>query len=331
MHDSAATSDIISRRPVHAGWSTDISRHGDRRRAARKGHFFLPHGHVACENGHRRQLLSGVVVGVPYEYCISELNRETMDVWSRGCRTLAQAGAHIVPVSLPHTRFALSVYYTVAPAEAASNLARFTSMCYGDSASGPWVNANHTIACTAPLGNEMPLVERWRRDVMNARKRFLGSEARQRILIGSFVLSAVFFRKYYDKAVALRHLIRRDFNAPFAYRHERTGASVDVIRVDAVLAPTVTPPPRSSHNLNGMGPEDVYADDILTVSASLAGLPAVAIPCGIQFEGQPIQSKSLHALQLIGCGRIFRQQARSAEGKQAHLFLRCAAVLEASV
>ena len=279
--------------------------------------------------------LSGVVVGVPYEYCVKELSAEAKDTWSHGCRTLAHAGAHLRPISLPHTRYALSAYYTIAPAEAASNLARYTSVCYGSSTSDG--SPLRRGGCGAKSANPGQLYNQWRSDVMGARKQLLGPEVKRRILIGSFVLSAGFYRKYYDRALALQELIRRDFDATFApARRFGEGGGTDCTDgVDAILTPTITAPPRSSGQIRNMDVENVYMDDILTAAASLAGLPAVAVPFGgtARLEGgtKGIEHSGCrlpYTLQLIGrtCPNSKSGRQRSGSGRM-QAYLRCASVL----
>ena len=237
----------------------------------------------------------------------------------------------MLPISLPHTRYALSAHYTLAPAEAASNLARYSSMCYGGKGGGLSARGG----CGTPA-NPGQLGDRWRSDVMDARKQLLGPEVKRRILIGSFVLSAGFYRKYYKMALALQELIRLDFDAAFAPHKTSRGPSWrGTGRVDAILTPTITSPPRSSDQIRGMDLENIYMDDILTAAASLAGLPAIAVP----FGGNERNEETCAGFQTRGCrlpntlqliGRTSSNR-RCHDGGHMQTYLRCASVLEFGV
>lgn len=346
--DSAAATNVISDHSQGTGvWGNGDIMCGKSPTGVNKSkRSCLSQAHVAQESGrrideklfindvgHGMRSLAGIVVGVPYEYCVRELSAEAMRAWACGCRVLAQAGAHLVPISLPHTRYALSVYYTVGPAEASSNLARFNSLCYGRTVGD--LSSRCSRAQTSPTkrrpGNY------WRTNVMGARKYLLGPEVRRRILIGSFVLSTCFFRKYYDKAVILRQLISRDFNVPPAHQSKGVLARVCArsVSVDTILTPTITAAPRLSSEIERIGLEQVYMDDILTAAASLAGLPAIAIPSGTRRNNETCDVDSEHppgyqrcrppsTLHLIGCARSVSRHTASAPP----IFMRCAAVLE---
>lgn len=200
----------------------------------------------------------GLKIGIPKEYLAEGTLKETTDLWEKGKAWLKEAGAEIVDVSLPHTKYALPAYYIVAPAEASSNLARYDGVRYGLRVEGEDLDGMYK----------------------NTRAEGFGTEVRRRILIGTYVLSAGYYDAYYLKAQKVRTLIARDFTAAFE-------------KVDVLLTPT-TPTPAFPVGEKTDDPIAMYLNDILTVPASMAGLPAISVPAGLSDEGLPL------GLQLIG-------------------------------
>jgi aspartyl-tRNA(Asn)/glutamyl-tRNA(Gln) amidotransferase subunit A len=199
-------------------------------------------------------------VGIPKEYRASGMAAEIETLWGRGAQWLAEAGAEIVEISLPHTRYALPAYYIVAPAEASSNLARYDGVRYGLRVDG------------------RDVVEMYER----TRAAGFGAEVRRRIMIGTYVLSAGYYDAYYLRAQKVRTLIKRDFDACFT-----SG-------IDAVLTPTTPSAAFAIGEKGGTDPVEMYLSDVFTVTANLAGLPAMSVPGGLDGQGLPL------GLQLIG-------------------------------
>lgn len=202
----------------------------------------------------------GLTIGIPQEYRLDGVPPEIESLWQQGIAWLKEAGAKIVDISLPHTKFALPAYYIVAPAEASSNLARYDGVRYG---------------LREPGGDITSMYE-------NTRAKGFGKEVRRRILIGTYVLSAGYYDAYYVRAQKIRTLIKRDFELAFA------------AGVDAVLTPAT---PSAAFGIGEKGsadPVEMYLNDIFTVTVNMAGLPAIAVPAGLDSQGLPL------ALQLIG-------------------------------
>jgi aspartyl-tRNA(Asn)/glutamyl-tRNA(Gln) amidotransferase subunit A len=202
--------------------------------------------------------IRGLKLGVPREYRVEGMAPDIERLWEQGVAWLRDAGAEPVEISLPHTKYALPTYYIVAPAEASSNLARYDGVRYG---------------LRVPGENLAGMYE-------NTRAEGFGAEVQRRVLIGTYVLSAGYYDAYYLKAQRVRTLIARDFEEAFA-------------RVDAILAPTA-PTPAFAIGEKMDDPIAMYLNDVLTVPASLAGLPAVSVPVGLGAQGLPL------GLQLIG-------------------------------
>ena len=202
----------------------------------------------------------GLTIGVPREYRMDGMSGEIEALWTRGAEWLRAAGARIVDVSLPHTRYALPAYYIVAPAEASSNLARYDGVRYG---------------LREPGADIADLYE-------NTRAKGFGAEVRRRLMIGTYVLSAGYYDAYYVRAQKIRTLIKRDFETVFADG------------VDAILTPAT---PSAAFGIGEKGsadPVEMYLNDVFTVTVNMAGLPGLAAPAGLSAEGLPL------ALQLIG-------------------------------
>ncbi|MBU0660249.1 MAG: Asp-tRNA(Asn)/Glu-tRNA(Gln) amidotransferase subunit GatA, partial [Alphaproteobacteria bacterium] len=204
--------------------------------------------------------LKGKTVGIPKEYRPDGLNAEISAMWDRGIEWLKDAGANVVEVSLPHTQYALPTYYIIAPAEASSNLARYDGVRYGQRDLPDGAGLQYMYAATRAAG--------------------FGPEVKRRIMIGTYVLSAGFYDAYYTQAQKVRALIARDFELAFE-------------KCDLLLTPTA---PSSSFALGEKqaDPLAMYLNDVFTVPASLAGLPAMAVPGGLDAAGLPI------GLQVIG-------------------------------
>ncbi|MXO58098.1 Asp-tRNA(Asn)/Glu-tRNA(Gln) amidotransferase subunit GatA [Altererythrobacter salegens] len=204
--------------------------------------------------------LKGKRVGIPKEYRMDGTDAEILGLWDQGIAWLKDAGAEVVDISLPHTKYALPAYYIVAPAEASSNLARYDGVRYGLRDLPQGANLQDMYAATRAAG--------------------FGDEVKRRILIGTYVLSAGFYDAYYTQAMKVRTLIQRDFAAAFE-------------TCDVILAPTT---PTASFALGEKidDPLAMYLNDVFSVPASLAGLPAMSVPGGLNKDGLPL------GLQIIG-------------------------------
>jgi aspartyl-tRNA(Asn)/glutamyl-tRNA(Gln) amidotransferase subunit A len=210
--------------------------------------------------------LSGKKVGIPAEYRMDGMDADVAASWDQGIAWLKDAGAEIVEISLPHTKYALPAYYIVAPAEASSNLARYDGVRYGLRDLPAGAGLQDMYAATRAAG--------------------FGAEVKRRILIGTYVLSAGFYDAYYTQAQKVRTLISRDFAEAFA-------------KCDVILAPTA---PTAAFGLGEKSddPLAMYLNDVFAVPASLAGLPAMSAPAGLNRQGLPL------GLQIIG--RAFDEQ-----------------------
>ena len=202
--------------------------------------------------------VKGLKIGVPREYRVDGMPAEIEALWSQGLAWLRAEGAEIVDVSLPHTKYGLATYYIVAPAEASSNLARYDGVRYG---------------LRVPANDLKDLYE-------ETRAAGFGAEVRRRILIGTYVLSAGYYDAYYLKAQKVRALILKDFADAFA-------------QVDALLTPT-TPSAAFAIGENEDDPVKMYLNDIFTVPASIAGIPGMSVPAGLDAQGLPL------GLQILG-------------------------------
>jgi aspartyl-tRNA(Asn)/glutamyl-tRNA(Gln) amidotransferase subunit A len=213
----------------------------------------VPDFAAACARG-----VKGLRIGVPKEYRAEGMPAEIEALWQQGLDWLRAAGAQIVDVSLPHTKYGLATYYIVAPAEASSNLARYDGVRFGARENGEDLR---------------DLYERTRAEGF-------GAEVRRRVLIGTYVLSAGYYDAYYLRAQKIRALILKDFSDAFA-------------RVDALLTPT-TPSAAFAQGENMDDPIKMYLNDLFTVPANLAGVPAISVPVGLDANGLPL------GLQVIG-------------------------------
>lgn len=207
------------------------------------------------------QSLKGMRIGIPREYRVDGMPEEIEALWQQGIAWLKDAGAEIVDISLPHTKYALPAYYIVAPAEASSNLARYDGVRYGLRVDGK------------------DIVDMYEK----TRAAGFGTEVKRRIMIGTYVLSAGYYDAYYLQAQKVRTLIKRDFELAF-----NAG-------VDAILTPAT---PSSAFGIAdedlASDPVKMYLQDIFTVTVNMAGLPGLSVPAGLDHKGLPL------GLQLIG-------------------------------
>jgi aspartyl-tRNA(Asn)/glutamyl-tRNA(Gln) amidotransferase subunit A len=204
--------------------------------------------------------IKGMRIGIPKEYRVAGMPAEIEQLWEQGSAWLRAAGAEVVEVSLPHTKYALAAYYIVNPAEASSNLARYDGVRYGLRVPG--------------------------RDIIdmyqNTRAEGFGKEVRRRIMIGTYVLSAGYYDAYYVRAQKVRTLIKKDFEDCFAQG------------IHAMLAPATPSAAFGIGEKGGADPIEMYLNDVFTVTVNMAGLPGLAIPAGLDGQGLPL------GLQLIG-------------------------------
>ncbi|MBS7669215.1 Asp-tRNA(Asn)/Glu-tRNA(Gln) amidotransferase subunit GatA [Croceicoccus gelatinilyticus] len=204
--------------------------------------------------------MKGKKVGIPREYRMDGMDPEILKSWDDGIAWLKDAGAEVVDISLPHTKYALPAYYIIAPAEASSNLARYDGVRYGLRDLPEGAGLQDMYAATRADG--------------------FGPEVKRRIMIGTYVLSAGFYDAYYNQAQKVRALIARDFEQAWS-------------QCDVILAPTC---PSAAFALGDKtsDPLSMYLNDVFAVPASLAGLPAMSVPAGLNSEGLPL------GLQIIG-------------------------------
>ncbi|KQZ62855.1 glutamyl-tRNA amidotransferase [Rhizobium sp. Root149] len=207
------------------------------------------------------QSVKGMKIGIPKEYRIEGMPEEIEKLWQQGVEWLKDAGAEVVEISLPHTKYALPAYYIVAPAEASSNLARYDGVRYGLRVDGKDIADMYEKSRAAGFGKEV----------------------QRRIMIGTYVLSAGYYDAYYLKAQKVRTLIKRDFEDAF-----HAG-------VDAILAPIT---PSSAFAIGdkelAADPVKMYLQDVFTVTLNMAGLPGISVPAGLDQKGLPL------GLQIIG-------------------------------
>lgn len=204
--------------------------------------------------------LKGKRVGIPKEYRLDGIDEDIAAMWDNGIAMLKDAGAEVVDISLPHTKYALPAYYIIAPAEASSNLARYDGVRYGLRDLPEGAGLQDMYAATRAAG--------------------FGPEVKRRIMIGTYVLSAGFYDAYYTQAQKVRALIARDFEAAWA-------------SCDLVLAPTA-PSAAFALGEKSADPLAMYLNDVFAVPASLAGLPAMSVPGALSRDGLPL------GLQIIG-------------------------------
>ena len=205
--------------------------------------------------------VKGMKIGLPDEYFLDSMPAGVRDITLAAAKRFEEAGAEIVKMSLPHTKYAVPTYYIIAPAEAASNLSRYDGMRYGLRVEGSNLSDTYTKSRTAGFGDEV----------------------KRRIMVGNYTLSSGYYDAYYTKAQKVRALIAKDFDEAFQ-------------NVDVILCP-VAPTPAFKIGEKTDDPVAMYLCDVFLNSASLAGLPAVSVPCGtMEYEGQTLPV----GVQLIG-------------------------------
>jgi len=222
--------------------------------------------------------VKGLKIGIPKEYRVDNMPPEIEKLWSDGAAWLKAAGAEIVDISLPYTKYALPAYYIVAPAEASSNLVRYDGVRYGLREDG---------------GSLIDLYEK-------TRSAGFGPEVQRRVLIGTYVLSAGYYDAYYLRAQKVRTLIKRDFEDAFA------------AGVDAVLTPA-TPSAAFAIGEKGGDPVEMYLNDIFTVTVNMAGLPGISVPGGLDGNGLPLDlqliGRPFDEETLFSAGEVLEQAA----------------------
>jgi len=207
--------------------------------------------------------IRGKKIGIPKEYRMDGMPDEIEKLWADGAEMMRDAGAEIVDITLPHTKYALPAYYVIAPAEASSNLARYDGVRYGH---------------RAKLGKGDGITQMYEK----TRAEGFGHEVQRRVMIGAYVLSAGFYDAYYRRAQRVRTLIKQDFEKVFD------------AGIDAILTPAT---PSAAFGLGEMAdvdPVKMYLNDVFTVTVNLAGLPGISVPTGLDKDGLPL------GLQLIG-------------------------------
>jgi aspartyl-tRNA(Asn)/glutamyl-tRNA(Gln) amidotransferase subunit A len=202
--------------------------------------------------------VKGMRIGVPREYRLDGMLPEIVAIWEQGLTWLREQGAEIIDVSLPHTKYGLATYYIISPAEASSNLARYDGVRYGARVDGT------------------DLVELYER----TRAAGFGAETQRRIMLGTYVLSAGYYDAYYVRAQKVRTLILKDFTDVFQ-------------QVDALVTPTA-PTAAFAQGENMDDPVTMYLNDVLTIPASMAGIPGMSVPAGLNADGLPL------GLQVLG-------------------------------
>ena len=222
--------------------------------------------------------VKGKKIGIPKEYRVDGIPAEIDALWMKAADWLRAAGAEVVEVSLPHTKYAVPTYYIIAPAEASSNLARYDGVRFGLRVDRGG-NLNDMYKATRGEG--------------------FGAEVRRRILIGTYVLSAGYYDAYYIKALKVRAKIAEDFRQAFE-------------QVDALLTPTA-PSTAFAIGENEDDPVKMYLNDIFTIPASLAGLPCMSVPAGLGADGLPlgmqIIGKPLDEQTVLNVGLAVEQAA----------------------
>ena len=197
--------------------------------------------------------VKGLKIGIPSEYVMDGMDPAILKLWEQGQSWLKDAGAELVEISLPHTKYALPCYYIIAPAEASSNLARYDGVRYGARVDeGGSLDEMYAATRSAGFGNEV----------------------KRRIMIGTYALSAGYYDAYYLKAQQVRQLIKADFDAAFE-------------GVDAILTPA-TPSAAFELGVKQDDPVTMYLNDVFTVPANLAGIPGISVPAGLSETGLPL-------------------------------------------
>lgn len=221
------------------------------------GHDPLDSTSINCDVPDYRKMLTGDIkglkIGIPKEYFTEGMDEDVSSAVTKSIEEMVALGAEVVDISLPHTEYAVAVYYIIAPAEASSNLARFDGVKYGHRAEGV-----------------TELIDMYKK----TRAQGFGDEVKRRIMLGTYALSSGYYDAYYLKAQKVRSLISDDFKKAFE-------------KCDVIVTPTV-PSPAFKIGEKFADPLQMYLSDIFTISCNLAGLPGISIPCGFSAEGLPI-------------------------------------------
>ncbi|KAI4121709.1 MAG: hypothetical protein LQ347_006768 [Umbilicaria vellea] len=235
------------------------------------------------EQLNRRRRQKTLRIGVPQEYNIDELEPVVRKAWLHTLKSLRELGHSVQMVSLPATRLALSAYYVIAPAEASSNLAKYDGVRYGNQLSKEVNDGAVLYAGTRGQG--------------------LGEEVRRRILLGAYSLSAAAIDNYFIQAQKVRRLVQDDFDRVFALPNSLLDQSEDAQKnagVDVIISPTAPTPPPTLAAVASHSSVDSYSDDVLTVPASLAGLPALSVPVLLEQRSGTVESgPSTVGMQII--------------------------------
>ncbi|KAI0467459.1 amidase signature enzyme [Xylaria cf. heliscus] len=257
-------------------------------------------GYTSSSARESPRTLDGLTFGLPLEYNIEELDSRIRQGWLQALETIQKLGGRVVPVSLPSTRNALSAYYVIAPAEASSNLAKYDGIRYGYRNIDDKSDAQDGVLYARTRGSGF------------------GSEVKRRILLGSYTLSSEAIDNYFIQAQKVRQLVRRDFDRIFKLENplldeqhfplseidESIGIETKLgpAQVDFLVCPTAPTTPPLLEQVRNQTPLDSYMNDVFTVPASLAGLPAISIPMDIPVDPSSEEQNLLHfgGLQLIG-------------------------------
>jgi aspartyl-tRNA(Asn)/glutamyl-tRNA(Gln) amidotransferase subunit A len=230
--------------------------------------------------------VKGLRIGLPKEFFIDALGSEVRSLVEASAAVLKAQGAEIVEVSLPHSEYAVTVYYIVAPAEASANLARFDGVRYG---------FRH------PAANNVTEM------YVKTKSEGFGPEVQRRIMLGTYVLSSGYYDAYYLKAQKVRRLITQDFDEAFK-------------QCDVILTPTA-PTPAFKRGEKSKDPLEMYLNDIFTISTNLAGVPALSMPCGMSASGLPVGmqliGKAFDEATLLRAAWCYEQNSGLALGKAA--------------
>ena len=196
--------------------------------------------------------VKGLKIGIPKEYFVDGMDTDVEKAIRDSIKKLEELGAEVVEISLPNTAHAISTYYLIAPAEAATNLERYDGVSYGERADG------------------VDIVDM----MTNTRSQYFGEEVKRRIMIGNYALSAGYYDAYYLKALKVRRLVKEDYDKAFE-------------KVDVIVCPTA-PSPAYKIGEKIDNPLEMYLQDVCTVPLNLAGLPGISVPCGFSSKGLPI-------------------------------------------
>ncbi|KAF8519655.1 amidase signature enzyme [Gautieria morchelliformis] len=312
--DSLDTVGIIASRVRDVGRVFDVVSHYDYKDPTSIPHDLRNEAQTACHHHvekyipqlHGSASLQGLRVGIPQEYFPAELDPSLLQPFRKTLAHLKDRGAALIPVSLPSTPYALSAYYVIASAEASSNMARYDGVRYGA----------HVPPSTGTDTTRTANV------YAHSRTHGFGNEVQKRILLGTYALTAEAYDNYFLQAQWLRTLIRADFDCVFrvsnvlssgspSARHSpsRTPPSTqssDSVGVDVLLHPSSirTAPPLSARPSQGIEGLDTYLQDVLTVPASLAGLPALNVPAGRAADGWPV---GVSVVGQWGCEEVVMQ------------------------